>query len=147
MSEVPPVSALVDGWLAWCAWVSDPASRDRFDGPSGHSDFLWVVEEHPERAWEAILKLVEDSNAHCYLGQLAAGPIEDLLSYHGQQFIERVETTARTNPIFASTLSGVWKFTMSDDIWARVQAVKGAELTGQVHSGAPNKLLARTPGE
>jgi hypothetical protein len=144
MSEAPPVSALVDEWLAWCAWVSDPANRDRFDGPSGHSEFLWAVEEHPERAWEAILKLVEDSSAHCYLGQLAAGPIEDLLSYHGQQFIDRVETTARANPTFASTLSGVWQFTMGEDIWARVQAVKGEELTGQVNSGTPNKSLERT---
>jgi hypothetical protein len=147
MSEVPPVSALVDGWLAWCAWVSDPANRDRFDGPSGHSDFIWAVEEHPERAWEAILRLVDDSSAHCYLGQLAAGPIEDLLSYHGQQFIERIEATARANPTFASTLSGVWQFTMGEDIWVRVQSVKGEELTGQVHSGTPNKSLERTRGE
>ncbi len=144
MSEAPPVSALVDGWLAWCAWVSDPANRDRFDGPSGHSDFLWAVEEHPERAWEAILKLVEDPAAHCYLGKLAAGPIEDLLSHHGQQFIERVEGFARTNPAFASALTGVWQFAMGEEIWSRVQAVKGKELTGQVTSETPNTSLERT---
>ena len=144
MSEAPPVSSLVDGWIAWCAWVSDPANRERLDGPSGHSDFLWAVEQHPERSWEAILKLVEEPRAYRYLGHLAAGPIEDLLSHHGAQFIDRIESTARANTTFADTLSGVWQFTMRDDIWSRVQSIKGKELTGQVHSGTPNKSFERT---
>jgi hypothetical protein len=146
MTDALPVSALVDGWIAWCTWVSDPANRDRYDGPSGHSDFLWVVEEHPERAWEAILKVVEDPRAYRYLGNLAAGPIEDLLSHHGPQFIERVESAARTNPTFASTLSGVWQFTMSDDIWLRVQSVMGQKLSGQASSETRNASLERTRG-
>jgi hypothetical protein len=144
MSEAPQVSALVDGWLAWCAWISNPQNRDRTDDPSGHSDFLWVVEEHPERAWETITKLVADPGARRFLGHLAAGPVEDLLSHHGLQFIERVEAAARSNPTFASMLSGVWQFTMAEEIWSRVQAVKGLPLTDQVHSETPNKSLERT---
>src|SRR5450432_2495090 len=34
-------------------------------------------------------------------------------SFHGQDFIERVEVQAKTNPRFAWMLGGVWQFQMS----------------------------------
>jgi hypothetical protein len=37
--------------------------------------------------------------------------------------IERVETEARSNPLFAKLLGGVWQNEMPDHIWRRVQAV------------------------
>ncbi len=54
---------------------------------------------------------------------LSAGAVENLLGYHGEQFIERVEAEARTNPKFASLLGGVWQSSMSDELYSRVQAV------------------------
>jgi len=49
--------------------------------------------------------------------------IEDLLSMHGDKFIDRIEAEARTDPSFAKLLGGVWKSQMSDQLWERVQAV------------------------
>lgn len=49
--------------------------------------------------------------------------MEDLLSGHGAQFIDRVEAQARSDPQFAMFLGGVWRFQMADEVWARVQAV------------------------
>ena len=54
---------------------------------------------------------------------LSAGPLEDLLVYHGHEVIDRVESEARSNPKFASLLGGVWKNAMADDIWRRIQGV------------------------
>jgi len=54
---------------------------------------------------------------------LSAGPLEDLLGRYSPEFIDRVEEQARMDPSFAHLLGGVWKDTMSDDIWLRVQAV------------------------
>jgi hypothetical protein len=129
MSEVPSVPALVDDWLEWCAWISDPKNESAADCPTGQLDFIEAVVSHPERAWEAILKLVEDSRARQFLGYLAAGPVEDLLSLHGAQFIARIEAAARPNSIFAGMLDGVWQCSMPDEIWSRVQAVKGHAIT------------------
>jgi hypothetical protein len=56
---------------------------------------------------------------------LAAGPLEDLLAYHGSEFIDRVETEARRNPRFRDLLGGVWRNTITDDIWARVEKIRG----------------------
>jgi hypothetical protein len=54
---------------------------------------------------------------------LAAGPLEDLFGWHGAQFIGRVEQEARNDPSFAQLLGGVWKSTIPENIWLRVQAV------------------------
>lgn len=54
---------------------------------------------------------------------LSAGPIEDLLARHGDVFIDRVEHGASGDPNFAKLLGGVWKNSMSDAVWERLQAV------------------------
>jgi hypothetical protein len=41
----------------------------------------------------------------------------------GEQFIDRVEIMARFDPSFAKALGGVWQNGMSDEVWARLQAV------------------------
>ena len=119
-----PVRQVVEAWLLWAAWQSDPAN----DGQDNHEligfmELDELVHEHPEHAWPCILATVADARAQPFLGLLAAGPIEDLLSIHGATFIDRVEREARQNPRFAWTLGGVWQLQMTDEIWARVQQV------------------------
>ncbi len=110
-----PIEQLLDEWVEWAA---NP------DGDSpGHSEFLWIVENEPEKAWDAILKALEDDRLTPSLGIIAAGPLEDLLSFHGEQFIERVEKEARSNPAFAHLLGGVWQSSISDGVWRRIQQV------------------------
>jgi hypothetical protein len=119
-----PVSRLVEDWLLWAAWAND-SKKDGTKNPHGvgFDEFDWVVREHPEHAWKTILAVVADSRAKPFLGTLAAGPMEDLLSYHGEAFIDKVEAEARNNPEFAWMLGGTWQFQMSEEIWARVQLV------------------------
>ena len=87
----------------------------------------------PELAWATIRKVVDNfemadleaenaSTAQKVVGRLAAGPIEDLLSYHGPDFIDRVEAAARSDQRMRWALGGAWRYTMTDEIWARVQA-------------------------
>jgi hypothetical protein len=124
MTQPLPIPQLLDEWLLWAKWVSDPNRREE-DGLEliGFDEFDWITQHRPEHAWEAILTAVQEPRLLPYLNILAAGPLEDLLSYHGPEFIDRVESEAASNPKFASLLGGVWKFQMTDEIWARVQAV------------------------
>lgn len=119
-----PIPRLVEEWLLWANWQAD----HRNDGVQnydliGFDEFDWISKEHPEHAWQGILATLADERSKPHLAVLAAGPLEDLLSYHGPAFIERVEQEAAKNPAFASLLGGVWQFEMTDEIWARVQAV------------------------
>ena|SRR5579872_6959108 len=124
MGKPFPVARFVDEWLAWAGWRFDPEHEGK-ESPydSVFMRFDDLVHDHPEHAWNVILAVVADPRAQLYLGHLAAGPVEDLLSYHGEKFIDRVELAARSDPSFAFMLGGVWKFKMTDDVWRRVQGV------------------------
>lgn len=58
------------------------------------------------------------------LGDVAAGPFEHLLGNHGDQYIEPVETLAATDPRFAAMIAKAWQYMMSDEVWARIQAIQ-----------------------
>lgn len=124
MIALLPISELLEEWLLWAKWVSNPNCQER-EGQDliGFDEFDWVVREHPEYAWQVILAALEDPRLEPFLGILAAGPLEDILSYHGEAFIERVQAEAMANPRFAWLLGGVWQFLMPEKIWLCVQAV------------------------
>ena len=124
MNAPLPLPQLLDEWFRWAAWVSAP-NRDESKSSEliGWNEFDWAVHDYPELAWEAILEAVSQPRMEPHLGTLAAGPLEDLLSIHGDRIIERVEREARANPKFAWLLGGVWQHKMSESIWARIQAV------------------------
>lgn len=82
-----------------------------------------LVEKNPEEAWQFILLTLKLDGSPRIQEVLSAGPLEDLLSKHGEAMIGSVENEARSNPSFASLLGGVWQNAMSESVWSRVQAV------------------------
>ena len=82
-----------------------------------------LVSEQPQEAWEVILEILEETNSDNIIANLAAGPLENLLSEHGETFIAEVELKARQNPKFTKLILGVWEGGMSKDIWSRVRAL------------------------
>jgi len=88
---------------------------------------LWIdaAENDPELCWRLILAvLAKDPDEHV-IAALAAGPMEDLLTKHGPDFIARVEDAA-TNPRVRQMLAGVWRNGISQEIWDRVLKARGA---------------------
>ena len=87
----------------------------------------WAVnrfwEAGPEDCWSAILATLSREPPAKVLGILAAGPLEDLVEYHGPRFIERIEAEARRSPAFRDLLSGVWK-NSTPLIWARIEKAR-----------------------
>jgi len=78
----------------------------------------------PEAQWEVILEAVRQAVDDNDLGHIAAGPIEGLLGRHGAGWVDEVEMEARRDPKFARAMTGVLKYTMTDDVWERVQAIQ-----------------------
>ena len=74
--------------------------------------------------WQFIRGAVAYAGSDDELGQIAAGPLEHLLGWHGEKFITQVEQQAGADPKFARMLTGAWKYRMSDEVWARVQAIQ-----------------------
>ena len=82
----------------------------------------------PEAAWQAVHRIMQHELSEEQISSLAAGPIEDLLDWHGAQFIDRIEVEAQRNPAFAHVLGGVWRRNTSPEIWQRVEAAREGKV-------------------
>ena len=108
---------------AWIELQSLEQGTPRYNELFWSFDQMWdLTHEEPELAFEIILTILSADNSKTIEENLSAGPLEDLLVNHGSAFIERIEQEASSNPAFRHLLGGVWKNSMSDDIWSRVQA-------------------------
>jgi len=82
-----------------------------------------ILESVPELAWELVLELIDRAPSDNSLSFFAAGPLEDLLSKDGPDYIERVESRAQTSATFRRAVGMLRRLGMTDDVWARVRAI------------------------
>jgi hypothetical protein len=118
---------LVDDWIELYRAERSTSEHDPLFGAFVELDAL--VSADPDTAWRIILEILKRDEKHRnmrLLGNLAAGPLEDLLVRHGENAIKRVEQESMRDPEFRFLLGGVWQNRMSDAIWSRVQAAAGA---------------------
>ena len=88
-------------------------------------DRLWgLIQDDPEAAWNIIL-IIRREGSDLILSNLAAGPLEDLLVAHGDQFIDRVEALAERDTQFRKLLGATWQNSMPGTLWSRIKAVAG----------------------
>ena len=108
----------------WIAYWSAPENSQERKALSWVSDHEYdLMQEEPEQIWRLILAVLHRNSSNKIQEVLSAGPLEDLLAKHGEAVIEKVETEAISNPLFAQLLGGVWRNSMTNEIWARVQVV------------------------
>jgi hypothetical protein len=81
---------------------------------SGGDPDAWAAEcvselimESPQMAFDFILRALAVFEAVEDVALLAAGPLEDLLDYHGERIIDRIEAEAAASARFRLLLSGV----------------------------------------
>ena len=73
-----------------------------------HMVEMLMTAERAERAWPAILALVERAPNDQMLFEVAAGPLEDLIRTFASQFGDRILERARRDSRFRVALHGVW---------------------------------------
>ncbi|MBK7393296.1 MAG: hypothetical protein IPI64_08335 [Chloracidobacterium sp.] len=108
------------------AWIAGWPIADRTEAEKWAADAVtdWALEEKHEPVWEFITRAFGKEMPDTTFAILAAGPMEDLLSEFGPLYIDRVEELARTNPRFNELLGGVWRLSMTDEVWERVQKIR-----------------------
>lgn len=116
----------------WIAFARDDANKAPDDVFTRGWALYDLVEDAPSTAW-IVMKIVVAhysendlyslvrTEAQRVVGNLAAGPLENLLSAHGSLFIDAAEAEARSDRRMAWTLGGVWQSNIPDAIWARLQ--------------------------
>ncbi len=78
----------------------------------------------PKAQWKFIEAAYRHGNETSH-GHLAAGPIEHLLGWHGEEFIPLVEQLAASEPDFAKLLRGCYQHMMSEAVWSRLCVARG----------------------
>jgi hypothetical protein len=96
-----------------------------------HAQTFWAAAEvaelsrrEPAATLDFILEVLKRNPQPRVLANLAAGPLEDLLVYHGPAVIERVEALAAEDTAVSQLLSGVWRNAIREDVWQRIQAMR-----------------------
>ncbi len=84
-----------------------------------------IVRADPEKAWPIVRALVERASTDDELGFIAAGPLEDLLSFHGATVAPRIAREAIENQRIREALGCV----VLDPIPPEVEVELGAWLT------------------
>lgn len=89
-----------------------------------NDDFIDLANEEPEVAWECILGVIETEHTDETLSSLAEGPMEDILAEHGSQFIDRIESTAKENIVFARLIKHVWVEGISSQVQNKIRTIQ-----------------------
>jgi hypothetical protein len=100
----------------------------------------------PDQQWKFILLAMKHAETDEELGHIAAGPMEHLLGWHGDQYIAIVEQEAQQNPKFARMLTGVCKYLMNDTVWQRIESLQG-KARSQEEQGDKPPLEDAGPGD
>ena len=115
------IHALAADWLLYWKAPEGSGAREKLSY-AGDREYD-LVREEPEVAWHLVLAVLRLDTSSEIQEVLSAGPLEDLLSKHGEVIIGKVERQAKSDPAFARLLGGVWQNSMSESVWSRVQAV------------------------
>ena len=114
--------AIAEEWLL--KWSSGKAVKDAYSA----LDFE-LPRKQPDLCLAAILKVLEridTTRPNEVLGVLAAGPLEDLLSYNGDHVVDQVDLLARRDPSFRLLLNGVWDSSIAPDVLSRLAKYRGS---------------------
>ncbi len=106
---------------AWVKLQNAPSNS------KAHEELFWshaaveqLIGKDPKKAFDLILRILRIDSSTKILANLSAGPLENLLVYHGNTVIDEIEAEASRSAIFRKLLGGVWKRSMADDVWNRV---------------------------
>ena len=110
------------------AWLENLGSEDGF--PNRESSLIAFdkvcefAEFEPDKALEFIKVAVNfcRDDSRC-LGQIAAGPLEDVLLTHGDLVIERIESEARKDSRVVEMLGGMYLTGMNENVRERIELI------------------------
>jgi hypothetical protein len=116
--------AFIDQFSDQYVWDKDTVltKRDTSATEWASEKMIDLALENPEELWDPILEILKRDPPTEVIEVLAAGPLEDYIAKLGERVIDRVEAQAAADAKFRNLLGGVWRNSMSDAVWARVQA-------------------------
>ncbi len=115
------LKSLVNNWVAYYHDRKDDAKWQAWAATNEHLDYL--IEYEPWDAWR-LLTGIHTRDQSNTINQSLCGPLESLLTAQGFLLIDTVALYARKNPTFTTLLRAIWRGSIDDEVWARIQAIR-----------------------
>ena len=116
------LESLVDIWITGIE--SGPDSEYVQENWSVFERVL-LMNGKPNELWQFIVMVYPRLNSQRNKAVFAAGPLEDLVSTHGEQYLGKIEELARKDEEFRYLLGGVWQANTPAHIWSRFEKIRG----------------------
>ena len=116
------LKSIVARWVAYYHDQKNDAKWQAWAATNEHLDYL--IDFKPWEAWTVIVAIHMRDQSRIINESLCNGPIENLLSAHGEQLIDTIATYARKNPSFVTLLKSIWRGAIPDEVWLRVQEIR-----------------------
>jgi hypothetical protein len=93
-----------------------------------------AMQNDADYAFKIIEAINEQDATQSQIEVFAAGPVENLLVYHGETVIQKVVELASRDANFARVLGGVWKRDMTDSVWEVVLRYRNTDIWADARS-------------
>ncbi|MCC7425027.1 MAG: hypothetical protein IT428_32560 [Planctomycetaceae bacterium] len=117
----------IDGDVVVRAFVRWCEKGQRYDANAwAFHGIMDMVRESPEIAWPLVRAAILSSPSPEASAIIAAGPLENLLCFHGPGFVDRVVRESSRDPQFRDCLRLVWGHSRMDpDVYAKIREQTG----------------------
>jgi hypothetical protein len=82
-----------------------------------------LCRKDPASAISIISYITNNTDDDSILSHLSSGPVESMLAKNGTVIIDRVEELCSLNPNFKKCVKNVWRNTITQDVWDRIQHI------------------------
>lgn len=90
--------------------------------------YLWALdamdalrETNPHSFLHLVLEIFSYDSSPLVTGNLAAGPLEDVLAQHGRAIIDEIERLATKDDRIRTLFGHIWRNVIDEDVWQRIQ--------------------------
>ena len=120
----------IDEWVStWIRYqlaclMDEGAIEDHPDFEAAVMNLGRVISTDAAFGLQFVARAIQQIDKEELLSVLAAGPLEDLLAYHGPSVIAQIEDLANKDSRFRSALFGVWRNTIDAATWERIEKLR-----------------------
>lgn len=116
------VFAYIDRYSQLISLSTDNVFKKEDKNFLAYEKFNEIIFTSPDEGFEIIKSILAKTENDDVLDNLAAGPLEDLVRFHGNKFIDKIELQAKNDEKFKSLLGGLWQVGEAD-VWGRIEKI------------------------
>ena len=110
-------------WIELCGFKQGSAEYEsRFWAWEELND---ATSESPEIAWTIICEILKKTDSDQVIGNLAAGPLEDMMRYHDRFTMEKIKNEIQGNPKLKKCMADVWLDSNDTNLYKKFYKLAG----------------------